>query len=76
MPKVLVDEKAITLLKVFIYEWQEEDKSWDKIREEYGDDIPYHKYKDRVPDEVAYEVLDKISPTAKAFGIEIDKEND
>jgi hypothetical protein len=76
MPKVLVDEKAITLLKEFIYEWQEEDKDWDKIREEYGDDIPYHKYEDRVPDEVAYEVLGKISPTAKAFGIEIDKEND
>lgn len=71
MAKILVDEKAIILLKSLMDRWQEEDKSWDYIREKYGDDIPYHKYEDRAPDEVAYEVLCGLSPIAEAFGLEV-----
>ena len=71
MAKVLVDEKAITLLKSLVDKWQEEDKSWDWIREKYDDDIPYHKYVDRAPDEVAYEVLCGLLPIAEAFGLEV-----
>ena len=70
--KVVVDvEKAITLLKSLVEKWQEEEKAWDNIREKHDDDIPYNVFKDRAPDEVAYEVLCGLLPIAEALGLEV-----